>query len=452
MDLTRLLHQKSELNKENDQLDRKSGEICFDTFEEEIDKHTRDYSTKLDERKDINSIEDINLIKDLLKKSCDSIEIDKLESDSGYLCSLMRRKEKKISSIESDKSFLKKEMYICNQERSIIIEARMLCSDWQKHGEPNQSGQETHYEEDLLRQLGDLGREFQLLKEHREVLRERSAVLQELDDIERKLRHPDLSSEEREGWQKTVQNLQWRIKTLENRSKTLSEVMQKWWEMLQTADKIKHVLNKVDQSNENTDLDDHREFLKKCSIQLGYHEFFLRNSDYQIPEELRYSEELYDKEKVLLNSSLYEELEKCFAWQERRLDDLVRYVMFLQKGSDCLIEMYDHYKADMSIGEPTGLERSLELLNKYSQVVDTLTDRRYEVAEDYKAEEEYKYRKTSYDLMLICGDALQDLLGNHNKLKRPDLLPEERECLEIQNSICEKACKIGEKQQQNSTR
>ena len=287
----------------------------------------------------------------------------------------------------------------------------MLCSDWQKHGEPNQSGQETHYEEDLLRQLGDLGREFQLLKEHREVLRERSAVLQELDDIERKLRHPDLSSEEREGWQKTVQNLQWRIKTLENRSKTLSEVMQKWWEMLQTADKIKHVLNKVDQSNENTDLDDHREFLKKCSIQLGYHEFFLRNSDYQIPEELRYSEELYDKEKVLLDSSLYEELEKCFAWQERRLDDLVRYVMFLQKGSDCLIEMYDHYKADMSIGEPTGLERSLELLNKYSQVVDTLTDRRYEVAEDYKAEEEYKYRKTSYDLMLICGDALQDLLG-----------------------------------------
>lgn len=145
-------------------------------------------------------------------------------------------------------------------------------------------------------------------------------------------------------------------------------------------------------------------------------------------------------------------MEKCFAWQERRLDDLVRYVMFLQKGSDCLIEMYDHYKADMSIGEPTGLERSLELLNKYSQVVDTLTDRRYEVAEDYKAEEEYKYRKTSYDLMLICGDALQDLLGNHNKLKRPDLLPEERECLEIQNSICEKACKIGEKQQQNSTR
>lgn len=525
VDLTRLLCQ----NKESNQLDKKSGEMRLDKPEENIDEITGKISTELDKMKYINSIEDIGLIKDLLEKSREPLELEKLESYSRYLRSLVGKKEQKISSIEkgiketsskggenklrkeqlksekdlleSDKSLLKKEMYICNQERGILLEVRMLCYNaFAKH-------KEIHYGKDFLGQLRALGMEFQLLKEHREVLRD-------LRDTQNKLRSSDLSHDQRtnlecfrkvlqdymgvrdeldntrydlkllsekpEDQQQTVQKqkLKWENKTLENRSQALkkySEVVKKWWEMLQTADKINHVLNNVDQANENTGLDDHSGFLKECISQLQYNKLLMGCFNDKIPERLRYSEELYHQEKVFLRYlfSCFErqsstrptsevspgtawwckELEECFVRQERKPDDLVRYVMFLQKGLDCLIEMYDQYKTD--IEEPTGLERPLDLLNKYSQVMEygwAMPERTYELAEGlyskYPTNDRYKYRKTSYDLMLIFGDALQDLLGNHNKLKRPDLLPEEREYLEIQNSICEKACKIGEKQQQ----
>ena len=546
-DLTRLLHQRGELNKENNQLDRKSGETCINEFEQEMDKIIKEISTKLDKRKDVNAIKDIDLIKELLKRSCESLELEKLESDSDYLHSLARRKEEKISNIkkeiektsnklrkvqlesekdllESDKSTFEKEMYICNQERSILLEVRMLGYNWQKYGEHNQSGQETHYrEEDLLRKLGDLGRKFQFQEVHRKVLRdwhdtqnklkssglsqgqcanlecsrkvlqEHSEVLQKLYDIEYKLRHRDLEflSEEHKGLQEAVQELQWQSKLLENRSNTLekySEVVQKWWEMLQTADKIEHVLNEVDQANENTDLYDHREFLKKRSIELEYHKYLIGCFDRQIPKELKYSEKLYDKEKDLLcyitlhsegqssseptsetalsAASLDEKkLEKCFVRQERKLDDLVKYVMFLQKSLDFMIEIYDNYNNlrgdDMSVEEHTDQERHLKLMEEVVYKLGKSWDKpmRYSekkenpdslaaYLEAYRAEKEYKYNKTSCDLLLIYGYALQDLLDNQNKLKRPDLLPEEREYREIQNSICERACKIGEKQQQ----
>jgi hypothetical protein len=478
IDITRLLHQKNELNKENDQLDKESGEACVNTFEREIDKIIKDFSTELYKRKDINLIKDIDLIKELLKKSCDSLELDKLESDSQCLL------ESEKDLLKSDKSLLEKERDVCDQGRSILLEVRMLCYNWQKYGKHNQSGQETYdREEDLLRQLGDLGREFQtwdvrrnlyktqnklkssdLSKEQRtnlecsrkvlqgrwEVLQQHTEVLQKLYDQERELRNHDLSPEER----KNLQELQLQSKILENRSKTLGkhyEVMQKWWEMLQTVDKIEHVLKKADQPNENTDLDDHSKFLEKCRIRLTYHNIGLNHVKLHIEDELEYSKELYDKEMFLRNTK---ELEKCFVKQERRLDDLVKYVTFCQKDFDCLIKMYDQYKTD--IEEPTGLERPLDLLEKYSQVASDLLhhsmpmssyDLTKELYKEDMAEKQYKYNKTSYDLLLIYGNVLQDLLDNQNKLEPPDLLPKEHEeYREIQNSICEKACKIGEKQ------
>ena len=76
----------------------------LDKPEENIDEITGKISTELDKMKYINSIEDIGLIKDLLEKSRKPLELEKLESYSRYLRSLVGEKRAKdIKSRERNK-------------------------------------------------------------------------------------------------------------------------------------------------------------------------------------------------------------------------------------------------------------------------------------------------------------------------------------------------------------